>query len=125
MEPNDFVGAQVIHGANIPKTQRRTQHALHIGPEDLGIRRALHCQDRLEALGSQRTQHGHILAIILRHAADDPCPARSAAIQSPHGQIDARFIYELQAACIQRGHKSPVGRPRLLEAGRVTLRSIE
>jgi hypothetical protein len=95
---------------------RRAQHALHGCPDDLGSRRALHGHDRLEALGAQRAQHGHLRAVNLRHAPDDPCPARGAAIEACQGQLDARCIDALQAPAIARGEPLAVDCPGRLDA---------
>jgi hypothetical protein len=115
------MGAQIIHHHHISGAQRWTQHALHIRPEDLRVGCTVHRHDGLEALDAQGPQYGDIRPAVLGHAPDDPRSPGGTAIQSRHGEIDARFIHELQSPYLQPGAQVAVVRPRLLDARRVAL----
>ena len=75
LDAHRVMGPQIVHHDNIPRGQRGAQHLLDIGAKDLRVGRAVDGHHRLEALDAQRPQHGHIRAVVLGHAADDPLPA--------------------------------------------------
>jgi hypothetical protein len=101
LDSHRLMGAQIIHHDDIPGRQGGAQHVLDIGAKDLRVSGAIDGHHRLEALATESAQHGDIRPIVLGHAAYDPLPLGSAAIQPGQGQIDARFIDKLQAPAIE------------------------
>ena len=125
LDARRLMGAQIVHHDDISGHEGGAQHLLDIGTKDLGGSTTADGHHGLQAVDAEGAQHRDIRPVVLGHAADDPLPWESAAIQPGKGQIDARFINKLQAPAIERRQPLAVDCPRLRDVCRVALRRVE
>jgi hypothetical protein len=124
-DASGFVRPQVVHDHDVSRAQRRAEDLCHIDAEYVGISGPLDRHHGLNAVASQRRQHGDIRPVILGHRADDPLPLGGTAIQAGHGEIHARFIDELEALGIERRNFLVIGRSCLLDTLGVLFAGVE
>ena len=87
---------KIIHHHNVPRLQRRAQHLFKIEAKGFGIDRPFQHPRRAHTVETECGQQGDIRAIVLRYGFDNSLAWRSTPVATRQGQIDSRFINELQ-----------------------------
>jgi hypothetical protein len=115
-----LVRRQIIRHHDVALTKRGAQHLLHVGPEYVGVGRALDRHDRFQPRVGERPSYRHVLPVVLRGAAQHALTTRRSAIEASHREIDTRLVDELDAAQVECGTQVAVERACGLDARDIT-----
>lgn len=86
------MGAEVVHHDDIAVSQSRTEHAVEIGEEDVGVRGSLDGHGGDHAAETHRAQDGQHLPVALGRAFVQPLATEAASEASRHADRDATFV---------------------------------
>jgi len=99
----DFMGGEVVEDERIAPAQLRTEHALQINREHLGINGTFDQKGRFDAFMAQGRNEGGALPMALWNGADTTLADRTATVVTGHGGVQAGLINKHQLADIPAG----------------------
>ena len=85
---------QIVHDDDIAWLQRRHQHLLDVGQEQVSVDRTIDDERRGHAIATQCTNKGGGFPMSMRHGSDQAMATLGPAIAAGHVGLDPGFVDE-------------------------------